>query len=287
LPVKEFLGKTAVVTGAGSGLGRCMAERFAAEGMQLVLADIELEPLMQFEETLRKRGLQTIAEQVDVSQAADLERLAERAYAQFGAVHLLCNNAGVFPPGAPVWREEPATWQWTLGVNFFGVLHGIQAFVPRMLRAGHEAHIVNTASLAGLTTRPLMSAYNVSKHAVVALSECLHAELQLTSDKIHVSVLCPAWAKTRLAESTRNKPPGVHANPDSSFGFSEALRDVVEGGTEPEVIVNTMLEAIRANRFWILTHPHLNQGIRDRFESILAGTNPPVKDLRKSPTPLA
>jgi NAD(P)-dependent dehydrogenase (short-subunit alcohol dehydrogenase family) len=275
-----------VVTGAASGIGKAMAERFAAEGMRLVLADIEHGPLLRVSEELRVSGAQVISERVDVSRPDDLESLATRAYSEFGAVHILCNNAGILPPGAPVWREPLSTWHWTLGVNFYGVLHGLQAFVPRMLQAKDEAHIVNTASLAGLTTRPLMSAYNVSKHAVVALSECLYAEMQLTAPNIHVSVLCPAFSKTRLAESTRNKPEGVDADPSASFGFHEALKHVVEEGTPPEAIVDAVVDAIRENRFWILTHPHLDHGIRERFESILSRSNPPLRDLRPDHTPL-
>ena len=211
--MQGFTNKVAVVTGAASGIGKAMAQRFAAEGMRLVLGDIEHEPLLQITEQLRAAGSHVISERVDVSKADDLETLATRAYDEFGAVHLLCNNAGVLPPGSPVWKEPLSTWHWTLNVNFFGVLHGVQAFVPRMLDSKHEAHIVNTASLAGLTTRPLMSAYNVSKHAVVALSECLCSELELTTDQIHVSVLCPAFSRTRLVESSRNKPEGVKADP--------------------------------------------------------------------------
>jgi NAD(P)-dependent dehydrogenase (short-subunit alcohol dehydrogenase family) len=285
--VQDFSNKVAVVTGAASGIGRAMAQRFAAEGMRLVLADIEHSPLLQFAGELRAAGTQVVAERVDVSKPGDLEMLAAKAYDEFGAVHLLCNNAGILPPGAPVWKEPLSTWHWTLNVNFFGVLHGVQAFMPRMLKANHEAHIVNTASLAGLTTRPLMSAYNVSKHAVVALSECLYAELQLTTDKIHVSVLCPAFAKTRLAESARNKPESVQADPSASCGFYEALKQVVEEGTPPEEIVGAMMKAVRENQFWILTHPHLDRGIRERFESMLARTNPPLRDLRPGRTPLA
>jgi NAD(P)-dependent dehydrogenase (short-subunit alcohol dehydrogenase family) len=285
--VQDFSNKVAVVTGAASGIGRAMAQRFAAEGMRLVLADIEHSPLLQFAGELRAAGTQVVSERVDVSKPGDLEMLAAKAYDEFGAVHLLCNNAGVLPPGAPVWKEPLSTWHWTLNVNFFGVLHGVQAFMPRMLKANHEAHIVNTASLAGLTTRPLMSAYNVSKHAVVALSECLYAELQLTTDKIHVSVLCPAFAKTRLAESARNKPESVRADPSASCGFYEALKQVVEEGTPPEEIVGAMMKAVRENQFWILTHPHLDRGIRERFESMLARTNPPLRDLRPGRTPLA
>jgi NAD(P)-dependent dehydrogenase (short-subunit alcohol dehydrogenase family) len=285
--MQDFTNKVAVVTGAASGIGKAMAQRFAAEGMRLVLADIEQGPLLQFAGELRAAGTHVICERIDVSKPGDLETLATRAYNEFGAVHLLCNNAGILPPGAPVWKEALNTWHWTLNVNFFGVLHGVQAFVPRMLKANHEAHIVNTASLAGLTTRPLMSAYNVSKHAVVALSECLYAELQLTTDRIHVSVLCPAFAKTRLAESARNKPADVQADPAASFGFYDALKQVVEEGTPPEEIVNAVIKAVRENQFWILTHPQLDSGIRDRFESMLARTNPQMRDLRPQRTPLA
>ncbi len=264
-----------------------MAQRFAAEGMRLVLADIEPVPLSQLGRELRSAGSVAIWERTDVSKPDDVERLATKVYDEFGAAHLLCNNAGVFPPGAPVWKEPLNTWHWMLNVNVFGVLHGVQAFVPRMLKAGHDAHIVNTASFAGLTTRPLMAAYNVSKHAVVALSECLYAELNLTTDKIHVSVLCPAWARTRLAESTRNKPEGLVIDPSESLGFDSALKRVVEQGTRPEEIVDAMIEAIRNNQFWILTHPQLDGAIRERFESILSRANPPVRDLRAESTPLA
>jgi NAD(P)-dependent dehydrogenase (short-subunit alcohol dehydrogenase family) len=285
--VRDFTNKVAVITGAASGIGKAMAQRFAAEGMRLVLADIEEEPLSRFAGELRATGTQVLTQRLDVSSRDAVETLAARAYEELGVVNLLCNNAGVLPPGGPVWKESLETWHWTLDVNFFGVLHGVQAFVPRMLTANEEAHIVNTASLAGLTTRPLMSAYNVSKHAVVALSECLYAELQLTTDKVHVSVLCPAFSKTRLAESVRNKPEGVRADPAASFGFYDAMKQVVEEGTPPEEIVNAMVKAIRESQFWVLTHPQLDTGIRDRFEAMLARTNPPVRDLRRERTPLA
>jgi NAD(P)-dependent dehydrogenase (short-subunit alcohol dehydrogenase family) len=284
--VQDFQNKVAVVTGAASGIGKAMAQQFASEGMQLLLADIEQAPLLKVSEELRAAGARVLTHIVDVSKSDNLEMLATRAYDEFGAVHLLCNNAGVLPPGAPVWKEPLGTWHWTLDVNFFGVLHGVQAFVPRMLQAKHEAHIVNTASLAGLTTRPLMSAYNVSKHAVVALSECLYSELRLTTDKIHVSVLCPAFARTRLLESGRNKPKGVEAEPAASFGFYDALKRVVDEGAPPEEIASAVVSAVRENQFWILTHPQLDGSIRDRFESMLSRTNPPVRDLRAEGTPL-
>jgi NAD(P)-dependent dehydrogenase (short-subunit alcohol dehydrogenase family) len=282
--VQDFINKVAVVTGAASGIGKAMAQRFAAEGMRLMLADIECAPLAQFADELRTAGADVLSERIDVSNPDDLEKLAARTYNEFGSVHLLCNNAGVLPPGAPVWKEPLSTWHWTLNVNFFGILHGVQAFVPRILQGNDEAHVVNTASLAGLTTRPLMSAYNVSKHAVVALSECLYAELRLTTDKIHVSVLCPAFSKTRLTE-IRNKPTQVSADPSASFGFYDALKRVVEEGTPPEEIANAVVKAVRDNQFWVLTHPHLDGGIRDRFDSMLSRTDPPLRDLRPENTP--
>ena len=251
-----------------------------------MLGDIESQPLSHFAEELRAAGTQVVSERVDVSSPGDLDALAEKAYAKFGGVHILCNNAGIFPPGAPVWKEPLSAWHWTLGVNFFGVLHGVQSFVPRMVQAGEEAHVVNTASVAGLTTRPLMSAYNVSKHAVVALSECLFSELRLSTDKIGVSVLCPAWAKTRLAESTRNKPPGVEADPNASFGFSDTLKHVVEEGTPPEEIADAVVNSIRANQFWVIVPDKADAGVRERCESILNRRNPSVRDLRERSTPL-
>ena len=283
--MQDFVNKVAVVTGAASGIGKAMAQRFAAEGMRLMLADIERPPLVQFADDLRTAGAEIHYEQVDVSKPEDLGKLAARSYEKFGSVHLLCNNAGVLPPGAPVWKEPLSTWHWTLNVNFFGILHGVRAFVPRMLKDNEEAHVINTASLAGLTTRPLMSAYNVSKHAVVALSECLYAELRLTTDKIHVSVLCPAFAKTRLTE-IRNRPTQVSADPSASFGFHDALKRVVDEGTPPEEIANAVVNAVRNKQFWILTHPHLDSNIRDRFESMLSRTDPPLRDLRPEHTPL-
>ena len=277
--VQELSNRVAVITGAASGIGRQMARRLAKKGMRLMLADRDQARLAELTHELAEGGVQVVAQVVDVSEADHLKTLAARTYEVFGAAHILCNNAGVLPPGVPSWSAKLPIWNWALGVNFYGVLHGIQAFVPRMLDAGHEAHIVNTASIAGLTTRPLMSAYNVSKHAVVALSECLYAELKLTTDRIHVSVLCPPWAGTPLADNARE-------DAESAFGFHEAVIQVIAEGVEPEEIVEAMLVAISENRFWVLTHAQYDKGIRDRFESILARTNPSVRDVRKVSTPL-
>ncbi|MBV9082715.1 MAG: SDR family NAD(P)-dependent oxidoreductase [Acidobacteriaceae bacterium] len=278
--MREFRDRTAVITGGASGIGRAMAERFASEGMRIVLADIEETPLRETAEAMRQNGATVLACRVDVTNAVEVETLAEAAYKEFGAVHLLCNNAGVISEGAPVWKESLENWAWVLGVNFWGVLHGIRAFVPRMIASGEEGHVVNTASVAGLTTRPLMASYNVSKHAVVAVSECLHAELQLTTDKVRASVLCPAFARTRLAESTRNRPHDPETHAETSYGFHEAWKAVVEQGTPPEEIAGRVMEAVRNEQFWILTHPNTDKAVRERFESMLARTNPEARDLR-------
>lgn len=262
-----------------------MADRFAHEGMRLVLADIEYAALDATTRKFRENGTAVLAMRVDVTKPAEVEALADAAYREFGAVHILCNNAGVISEGAPVWKEPLSNWEWVLGVNFWGVLHGVRAFTGRMLEQPDEGHIINTASLAGLTTRPLMSVYNVSKHAVVSLSECLFAELQMTDKKLHVSVLCPMFAKTRLAEARRNRPAGAVELTDS-YGFFDALKHVVEQGTSPEEIAEHVITAVKERRFWILPHPAGDQSIRDRFESMLARRDPPVRDLRAQPTTL-
>jgi NAD(P)-dependent dehydrogenase (short-subunit alcohol dehydrogenase family) len=284
-PVQDFQNKVAVITGGASGIGRAMAERFARAGMRLVLADIEDAALQETAAAFRAQGTIVLPARVDVTKPSELEQLADLAYREFGAVHLLCNNAGVISEGAPVWEESLSNWDWVLNVNFWGVLHGVRAFTGRMLYQGDEGHIVNTASLAGLTTRPLMSAYNVSKHAVIALSECLFAELRMTSDRLHVSVLCPMFARTRLAEARRNRPAGAE-EPSRSYGFFDALKQVVQEGAAPEEIAEHVFTAVREQRFWILPHPAGDQIVRDRFECILERRNPPLRDLRKQSTAL-
>jgi NAD(P)-dependent dehydrogenase (short-subunit alcohol dehydrogenase family) len=283
--VQEFQNRVAVITGGASGIGLAMAERFAREGMRLVLADIEDARLHETASAFRAKGTAVLAIRVDVTKPADVEALAEAVYVEFGAVHILCNNAGVISEGAPVWREPLSNWEWVMGVNFWGVLHGVRAFTPRMLAQADEGHIINTASLAGLTTRPLMSVYNVSKHAVVALSECLFTELQMTEKKLHVSVLCPVFAKTGLAEAIRNRPADAEHVPDS-FGFFDALKQVVEQGTSPDEIAEHVVTAVKEKRFWILPHPVGDQSVRDRFENMLARRDPPVRDLRSQKTVL-
>ena len=203
--MKDLKDKVAVVTGGASGLGLAMARVFAAEGMKLVLADVEEESLRRVETDFRKAGVPVVGLKTDVSSAHDVERLAEKTLATFGGAHLLCNNAGV-APGGVVWENTLPDWEWVLGVNLWGVIHGVRVFLPIMLRQETECHVVNTASVAGLLSVPGMGAYCVSKHAVVTLTECLYHDLAQRAAKIGVSVLCPAYVPTGISDSERNRP---------------------------------------------------------------------------------
>ena len=205
----EFEGKVAVVTGGASGIGAAMAAAFAARGMKLVLADIEPGPLEETAHALRGDGADVFAVTADVSRAADVERVGQAAIDTFGALHVACNNAGVGSGGA-TWEVDLSTWEWVLGVNLMGVVHGLRSFTPRIIASG-GGHIVNTASMAGLTSPAFMSPYNVSKHAVVTMSESMYVELEMLHPEVGISVLCPGWVQTRINESDRNQPDDVAA----------------------------------------------------------------------------
>ena len=276
--MKEFEDKVAVVTGAASGIGRAMAERFAAEGMKVVLADIEEEALAEAEGVLKAKGATALAVPTDVSQPADVEALAKKTVDAFGAVHVLCNNAGVGPPGGPLWERSVADWQWVLGVNLWGVIHGIRVFIPIMRDQDTEGHIVNTASAAGLVSPPWMGIYNVTKHAIVTLSETLHHELALMGTKIKVSVLCPAWVNTRLVDADRNRPAELAnepvegaAQPDA---LKEAIRQLLKTGLTTEQVADDVLTAIRDEKLYIVAPPEVKDAVRTRMEDILEGRNP-------------
>jgi NAD(P)-dependent dehydrogenase (short-subunit alcohol dehydrogenase family) len=277
--VKEFKDRVAVVTGAASGIGRAMADRFAAEGMKVVLADIEREALARTEGEMKAKGATVLAVRTDVSKAADVEALARKTTDAFGAVHVVCNNAGVVVGGMS-WERTVADWEWGLGVNLWGVLHGIRVFVPIMLGQGTEGHIVNTASMAGLVSVPLMSVYNVTKHAIVTLSEAMHHELKLAGGKVKVSVLCPGWFNTQLMDSDRNRPPELLNKADQEVdspateAFQQAVRQLVITGLTAEHVADHVLNAIREEKLYILTHPDMKEGIRTRMEDILAERNP-------------
>ena len=274
--MKDFKDKVAVITGAASGIGRALADRCVQEGMKAVLADVEAEPLAKAEASLKASGATVLAVQTDVSQVRDVEALAQKTMEAFGAVHVLCNNAGVGTEAA-VWESTLAEWEWIVGVNLWGVVHGVRVFVPLMLAQDAECHIVNTASTAGLISGPGLGAYKVTKHGVVTLSETLHHELAERGAKVKVSVLCPGIVNTRIMESVRNRPgdlpPTAPRGPASEERW-EALRRLVPAGMPAAQVADAVFEALRKDRFYILTHPEGKEAVRTRMEDILQERNP-------------
>lgn len=258
----------AVITGAASGIGRGMAERFAAEGMAVVIADIEEQPLAKLEADLRTKGATVLAVRTDVSNAADVENLAVQTVDTYGAVHILCNNAGVVC-SRPIWEHTPADWEWVLGVNLWGVIHGIRAFVPRMLKQETECHIVNTASILGLVRGPGEGIYKVSKHGVVALSETLADELAQKGSQIQVHVLCPGWVRTGILNSSRNRPDVEAHHNRQHITESQNVRAEMEAGISPAEVADHVYNAIQTGTFYIHTHPEHKAWIRARMEGIL------------------
>lgn len=275
--MKDFQGKVAVITGGASGLGHAMAERFARAGMRIVLADVEPDALAKAEAEMKAAGATVIGVRTDVSKAAEVEALAQKTLAAFGAVHLLANNAGV-AEGGNVWDNTVADWEWLLGVNLWGVIHGVRVFTPIMLEQGSEGHIINTASVAGLISPPGMGIYCVSKHAVVALSECLHQDLAQKTDKLKCSVLCPAYVPTGIAESARNRPAALKETRHKSaadLALDASLKKAVQSGKLTAAdVAQKVYEAVRDERFYILTHPKIKPSIQWRMEDILHERNP-------------
>jgi NAD(P)-dependent dehydrogenase (short-subunit alcohol dehydrogenase family) len=283
--MKEFRGKVAVITGAASGIGRGLAEHCAREGMKVVLGDVDEAALAQAERELKDAGAEVLAVRTDVSKADDVEALARRALGAFGAVHLLFNNAGV-GAGTTVWESTLADWEWVLGVNLWGVIHGVKTFVPLMLEQADECHIVNTASMAGLISGPALGVYKVTKHGVVSLSETLCCELAALKAKVGVSVLCPAGVNTRVMDSERTRPVELQ-NASASESANPAvvqaeamLRRLVETGMPPSQVAEAVFDAIRNERFYILTHADWKPLVRKRMEDILQERNPAEDGLR-------
>lgn len=274
-------GKVAVVTGAASGIGRALAGRFADAGLHVVLADIEQEALDKAVAEVSSSGAEAIGVVTDVSHQESVDSLRDATVDRFGTAHVVCNNAGV-ATGGLVWDQSLDDWNWVLGVNLFGVIHGIRAFTP-LLREQGEGHIVNTASMAGLTSPPLMGIYNVTKHAVVTLSETMFGELAMEQSPVGVSVLCPGWVNTRIHEADRNRPasspddpaPGVAgpAGTDPAL-FRDTLGGMLAAGLAPDHVAELVLDAIRARRFYILTHPDWAPMISARTDHIVAGEDP-------------
>ncbi len=260
--------QVAVITGAASGIGRGLAERFATEGFAVVLADIEEEPLTKLETDLRAEGATVLAIHTDVSNAADVENLAVQTYDTFGAAHILCNNAGVVC-SRPIWEHTLADWEWVLGVNLWGAIHGIHTFVPRMLSQETECHIVNTASILGLIRGPGEGIYKVSKHGVVALSETLADELAQMNSKIQVHVLCPGWVRTGILTSARNRPDTESLPDIQNTITSQTVRSEMETGISPAEVADHVYNAIQTGTFYIHTHPEHKDWVRARMEDIL------------------
>jgi len=274
--MEELSGRTAVVTGAGSGLGRAMAERFAAEGMRLLLADIEAAPLEQLHDSLSASGVDVVTQRVDVSLADDIDRLADLAFDRFSAVHVLCNNAGVVKR-ARAWALTRDDWQWVIGVDLWSVIHAVSAFVPRMLEQPEGGHIVNTASMSGLLPIPNLASYSVAKSGVVALSEALQLDLDAEGSPIRVSVLCPGFIATRITDSERNRPAELSdAAPVPEVARTTAGVDATMTASE---VADHVVDAVRADRFWILTHDRYRDVIQERAAGI--GT-----DARPAPPPI-
>lgn len=287
--MKDFTAKTAVITGAASGIGLALAKLAAARGMNLVLADIDKDALDKSISTLDTLGItpdRVLGMRTDVRHDTEIKALADAAYARFGAVHLLCNNAGV-ALGRVTWENTKADWEWILQVNLWSVIYGVSEFLPRMQAQTGEAHIVNTASAAGLVSTPGMSAYNVSKHGVVTLSETLYQELQMrlqmsqpqsTEAQIGVSVLCPAWVPTGIGQSERNRPADV-GDTKPLQGLSAKINQrigkaIASGHLTADDIASETFKAIEENRFWVIPHRSINTSIHTRMEEVLNQSNP-------------
>ncbi len=279
--IQDFAGRTAVLTGAGSGFGLECARIGAQRGMKLVLVDVQQDALDRATAELTAAGAEVMARKVDVSSAAEMEALAADVVQRFGAPHFVFNNAGV-GSGGLIWENSVRDWEWVLGVNLWGVIHGVRLFTPHMLAAAKadptwRGHIVNTASMAGLLTPPNMGIYNVSKHAVVSLTETLYQDLRLVSDQVGASVLCPYFVPTGISQSHRNRPGDMASEkPTQSQLIGQAMSDkaVSSGKVTAAEVAAMVFDAIAADRFYIFSHPRALGNVRARMEGIVNATNP-------------
>ncbi len=279
--IKDFKNTTAVLTGAGSGFGLECARIGARLGMNLVLVDVQQDALDKAQAELEAAGAQVLARRVDVSKADQMEALAAAVQERFGAPHFVFNNAGV-GAGGLVWENSVKDWEWVLGVNVWGVIHGVRLFTPMMLEAAakdpaYRGHIVNTASMAGLLTPPNMGIYNVSKHAVVSLTETLYQDLRLVSDQISASVLCPFFVPTGINQSHRNQPAELREQkPTKSQLIGQAMSDkaVGSGKVTAAQVAQKVFDAISADQFYIYSHPHALGSVQTRLEDLVQGRNP-------------
>ena len=280
--IKNFEGKTAVLTGAGSGFGLECARLAARKGMNVVLLDIQQESLNAAEAQIKALGARTLARRVDVSQSAEMDSLAQQVLETFGAPHFVFNNAGV-ATGGLIWESSVKDWEWVLGVNLWGVINGVRSFTPMMLQAAredpaYEGHIVNTASMAGLLTPPNMGVYNVSKHAVVALTETLYQDLKLVTDQVSASVLCPYFVPTGISHSERNRPQGLPATeltPSQRISQAMTEKAVISGKVTAEEVAQKVFDAIADDQFYVFSHPKALGNVASRMEAIVSIQNPP------------
>ena len=278
--ISDFQGKTAVITGAGSGFGLACARIGASLGMQLVLIDVQQDTLDAANAELQAAGAQTLALRLDVSDAAQMEAMADSVKSRWGAPHLVFNNAGV-GSGGLIWENTTQDWDWVLGVNLMGVVHGVRLFTPMMLEAAAQdaawqGHIVNTASMAGLLNPPNMGVYNVSKHAVVSLSETLYQDLRLVTGQIGASVLCPYFVDTSISQSFRNRPADMDGNPTRSQKVQHAMisKAVASGKVSAGEVAQLVFDAVARNQFYIYSHPKAIGAVQTRLEDILQARNP-------------
>ena len=287
--MEDFKNKTAVLTGAGSGFGLECARMGAAFGMNLVLVDVQQDALDKVTEELTAAGASVLALRVDVSKASEMDALGAAVKARFGAPHFVFNNAGV-GAGGLIWESSAADWDWVMGVNVMGVAHGVRVFTPMMLEAAqqdaaYEGHIVNTASMAGLVNAPNMGIYNVSKHAVVSLSETLYQDLALVTDQISASVLCPFFVPTGISQSHRNRPAdeASSAAPTRSQLIGQAMSDkaVSSGKVSAGDVARLVFEAVKTRQFYIYSHPKAIGSVQVRLEDIMLARNPTDPFIQK------
>ena len=282
--MQEFQDRVAVVTGGGSGIGAALCRHSAALGMRVVVADVDVNAASRVSAELEAQGHTATATKTDVSQQLEVEALADLAYRTYGTVDLLCNNAGVVPSGRhrAVWEYPLEDWRWAFDVNVMGVVHGLRSFVPRMLAQGTAAHIVNTASIAGLVSGSGSVVYSASKHAVVRITEALYAALQERRASIGVTVLCPGIVNTRIYESERNRPTHLQLEGGPASEIAElrtVAAELYAHALSPEAVAEQVFDAVRAERLYQLTTPHYDDAIRDRADVVLSRRNPVFPSL--------
>ena len=280
--INDFKGKTAVLTGAGSGFGLECARIAARRGMNVVLVDIQADALAAAEAEIKALGARTMARRVDVSKPPVMELLAQHVKEEFGAPHFVFNNAGV-GAGGLIWENTVKDWEWVLGVNLWGVINGVRGFTPMMLdearrNPAYQGHIVNTASMAGLLTPPNMGIYNVSKHAVVALTETLYQDLKLVTDQISASVLCPYFVTTVIHQRARNRPadmPAAELTPSQRIQQAMTDKATSSGKVSAADVANKVFDAIEHDQFYVFSHPKALGNVKSRMDAIVEIRNPP------------